>query len=61
MAMRFEPLGARAYLHSMAAQLAKMARDNGLETLACIFDMAEHEAAGLGKDPKERLSEKDSR
>lgn len=39
---------ALAYFHAMAGQLAGMARKENLPTLAHLFEMAEHEAAGLG-------------
>jgi hypothetical protein len=45
---KVEPTEATSYFHSMAGELARMARDQGLPVLAHIFDMAEHEAAGLG-------------
>ncbi|MBI1202519.1 MAG: hypothetical protein GC182_08415 [Rhodopseudomonas sp.] len=48
MTVKFQPNSdIRAYLHSMAGEMAKIARSNNLPTLAYIFDLAEHEASGV--------------
>lgn len=38
---------AASYFHTIAGELARMARKQNLPVLAYIFGMAEHEAAGL--------------
>lgn len=45
---RFQSTEATSYFHTMAGELARLARAQGLPVLGYLFEMAEHEAAGLG-------------
>jgi hypothetical protein len=43
-----EQVAALAYFHSMAGEMARMAVKQELLVMAHLFEMAEHEAAGVG-------------
>ncbi|MFG1298970.1 hypothetical protein V5F49_04150 [Xanthobacter sp. V3C-3] len=48
--LRVDPASAAAYVASLAAELRRLARGNGLTTLAYLLEMAELEAKSVAAD-----------